>query len=920
MYAVFDRDLERMVAIKVLDRRWASDALEVDAFLAEARASARIDHAAVVPVFDVRRSDVPWFVMRRIVGSTIAEALSGYPRPAGLQRPRAVAMTMLRVSEAVAAAHRLGIVHCDLKPDNLLLGEHGEVWVADWGLSGSAETTSIRGTPAYMSPEQSRGGVATAGWDVYALGVILHELLYDAPPLSINHADWWHRRSIGERDAPSVEIQRLVPPALRAIVDCALEVDPHRRYASADQLTEDLRAFLADEPVSALHEGWFDVIARRFRRHRAIIATAGPLILLAGILGWLLAGERIRTYARWGSPVATADNPGWIDLSGGFVQQQGAVVSTGPFLNQRALRRSCQGGIAVAYEASFAPDQSEGDISIAFAAGLRPNAAEASLIDPIYALVCTWENTGARIRLADLTTVDAAPIRFQPGSWYAVRIELDQGRLTIAIDGRAVCAADVGGWDVPRHVVLYGVGPGKRWRNLRIWQRGLPERLPATAIGDAFMRATPSLPRQAAEHYRSAIEILSGREADDARLRLGVALTSAGDAAGALQVWNCITDVALAERAWTLGTRMFLAERRPDVALSSWRHLADRQTPAAQLAWSALMRAERQLPDAMLPVLRATGERMPRSYLVRETLGEQAILAQRWDEAIPLLAGIQPHLSSALLAAGRAREVIDDPLAPVSMHIAALIHCGRLDDALAVRPLVPSAHASALIAAGRAAEVIDAPWADLPLRAMAALALGDDVRAARDGSDIGGVRSRALRRLGRLDERLREQPYDSDALLEAGRIKDVAALRPQGVLRHRLAVVCAALAGQIPPAVGPPNLDNTASTVLCEVVVPSLRAGAGDDQAVHRLYETARDAAGLLKRRAAPLARAVRGAADEALPDGDRFLAAALRAELAGEPEARRHAWSAWLALPPFRRDPEDCPALLVLARSRAAH
>ncbi len=918
VYAAFDRDLERMVAIKVLDRRWLGDPLEVDAFLGEARASARIDHAAVVPVYDVQYDSVPWFVMRRIVGTNLHDALMSETPTVDLRRPRSVAMIMLRVAEAVAAAHRLGIVHCDLKPANLLLGEHGEVWVADWGLSPSAEETVIRGTPAYMSPEQATGGRATVVWDVFALGTILHELLYGRPLLSGDDPEWWRRRRAGERDPVPVQVARVVPPPLRAIIDRAV-APVGDRYADAGLLADDLRAFLADEPVAALREGMFTVAARFARRHRAILATAAPLLLLASLLGWLLVGERIRTYAHWGVPIASAVSPGWIDLSGSFVQQADAVVATGPFLNQRALQRSCRGGIAVEYDASFAADQPEGDISIAFAAGFRPNAAEASLVDPLYALVGTWENTGARIRLADLTAVDAKAIRLEPERWYRIRVELDEGRLSIAIDGDLACAAEVGGWDVPRHVVLYGVGPGKRWRNLRIWQRGLPERLPATAIGDAFLRTIPAQPRQAAEHYRAAVELLSGRDAEDARLRQGVALAVAGETAAATQVWSGIANVGIAETAWSHGVRVFLADGHTESALAAWRRLAGSRTPQAQLAWSAMLRnGRRRLPEAVVAELRAVGEQLPRSYLVRETLGELLAAEQRWDAALPLLDGIQPQQAMALLSAGRPREVIDDPLAPSTLRIEALIQAGRLDEALAHRPLIPSAHAVALIAAGRAVEVATAAWADPPLRAMAALAMGDDETAAREGSEIGGVRGRALRRLGRLEERLREHPNDIDALLLAGRIEQAAKLLPLGGARHGLEVVRAVQVGQVPPAVGPADYHSPASVILCDVVVPALRTTVGDRDASRRLEEAAQDASGMRIRRSAPLARAVLGRDAGAISEGDRLLAAALRAEMAGDPRIRQRAWQAWLALPPHRRDPDDGVALLILAGVRA--
>jgi len=273
-----DRLLDRDVALK--ECRTGADPDARARLSHEARISARLEHPNILPVYDAGDDDggTSWFVMRLVRGEPLGARLHGAPLDERLGALRAV----LAATEAVAYAHSRGVVHRDLKPDNILVGAFGETLVADWGLAArldaDAGTSGRVGTPGYIAPEQETGAPATPATDVFALGVVLFELATGADVA---------RRAPGPR-AP--EGQALLdaceaPPELRGIVRRATAADPQARYPTAEALATDLTAFLDGRRVAAHDYSPLELLGRLVRVWRAPLAVgAGALILLVGAL------------------------------------------------------------------------------------------------------------------------------------------------------------------------------------------------------------------------------------------------------------------------------------------------------------------------------------------------------------------------------------------------------------------------------------------------------------------------------------------------------------------------------------------------------------------------------------------------------------------------------------------------------------
>jgi eukaryotic-like serine/threonine-protein kinase len=254
VYRGTDTRLDRPVAIKVMDPRLAADPAFRGRIEREARSAARIDHPAVVDVYDqgeaqtgagtVLGDDGPllFLVMELVEGGTLRDVL----RARGALGVPAAFAVMEQVLSGLAAAHQLGLVHRDVKPENVLISRAGEVKMADFGLvtasaqAGASTAGMIMGTVAYLSPEQVATGSADARSDVYAAGIVLYELLTGAPPYSGDTAISVAYRHVNSDVPPPSQIAGDVPPELDELVLRTTRRDPAARPADAAAMLAEL--------------------------------------------------------------------------------------------------------------------------------------------------------------------------------------------------------------------------------------------------------------------------------------------------------------------------------------------------------------------------------------------------------------------------------------------------------------------------------------------------------------------------------------------------------------------------------------------------------------------------------------------------------------------------------------------------------
>ncbi|WP_072688648.1 Stk1 family PASTA domain-containing Ser/Thr kinase [Rhodococcus marinonascens] len=248
VYRGLDTRLDRPVAIKVMDPQFAADPAFLTRFEFEARSVARLKHPSLVAVYDQGHDRGHVFLVMELVdGGTLRELL----RERGPMPPHAVAAVVGPVLDALAVAHRAGLVHRDVKPENILISDSGEVKIADFGLvraAAASNTTSssvILGTAAYLSPEQVTSGVADTRSDVYSTGVLLFELLTGRAPFtgdtSLSIA---YQRINQDVPLPGSFIAG-VPPEFDEFVAEATHREPSHRFANAEQMGTSLRSIAA---------------------------------------------------------------------------------------------------------------------------------------------------------------------------------------------------------------------------------------------------------------------------------------------------------------------------------------------------------------------------------------------------------------------------------------------------------------------------------------------------------------------------------------------------------------------------------------------------------------------------------------------------------------------------------------------------
>src|SRR6266446_9528629 len=306
VYKARDSELDRVVALKLIRPELASNPQILQRFKQELILARQVTHKNVIRIFDLGQSDgIKFITMDFVEGQDLRSLLL----EKGKLAPEEAARIMLQICRALEAAHAEGVIHRDLKPQNIMLDAKGRVYVMDFGIARSAylpgmtQTGALIGTPEYMSPEQGRGEKLTERSDLFSLGIIFYELLtgkspyYSDTPL----ATLWKRMT--EKATPPVVVDPTLPQALSDIVAKALEIEPKNRFASAQEMAQQLEIWLGPSVGSST----IIVPAPRTAAYWMWASAALAILLVASVIAFRLKGPSRPKAAHGGVCVLVAD-------------------------------------------------------------------------------------------------------------------------------------------------------------------------------------------------------------------------------------------------------------------------------------------------------------------------------------------------------------------------------------------------------------------------------------------------------------------------------------------------------------------------------------------------------------------------------------------------------------------------------------
>ena len=416
VYRARDVVLNRKVAIKVLRDGLDDERRASRRFREEARITARLQHPNIVPTHDLvdRPGQLPLYTMRFLDGPTLKSAAIELHRDkdggrTDSQAFRRLLDAFLGTCDAIAYAHSQRVIHRDLKGLNIILGPFGESFVLDWGLAREVDaeedplarptvpldelpdefSRTIEGYPLgtmqYMPPEQADGRREAIGFhsDVFGLGAILYLILTGQPPYQGGtNTEILRKARSAEFPRPSALNPR-VPKSLEAICLRAMEKDPAKRYGSPVELSDEVKRWMADEPVRACPDGAAAKVARWSRKHQPIVAGAAALLLTAavgfGVGAWLVGQESLKVeaealHARTERDRAKAGFDGAIQVIDGVL---GVIVQDLPHVRDPALdsaRLKAADTVTRFADGLTAQELESPNARIALAAALRESA------------------------------------------------------------------------------------------------------------------------------------------------------------------------------------------------------------------------------------------------------------------------------------------------------------------------------------------------------------------------------------------------------------------------------------------------------------------------------------------------------------------------------------------------------------------
>ena len=563
VYELTDHNLERSVAIKILQNEYSESPRKVKTFIREALLTARLEHPNILPVYNLQITDDGdlYYTMKKVEGIPLSALLDPQKYDHNkdhqqlIQRYnnlREIIDVFIRVAETIAHAHSRGVIHRDIKPDNIMLDKHGAIRVVDWGIAIDEseieiQTGKMSGTPIYMSPEQAKRDIADHRCDIYALGSTLFHLLTRRLPVKIvNTETFWAHKRIGAISAITDEEKKRIPAPLIAICMKCLAVKADDRYQDAETLVNELKAFQIGGHIQAYRYGTWELAKHWFQHNRNNVKWACVLLITAIIAGSAYYYQYQKQFAGWGKPIYeqtfdTADNwqDDWEAITGHTTVRDGVMIADGNEDMKMFFKRPIQGGMCLEFDATLLPGCTPGDISVMYIPDIHNIVGQTQII---FLQHGARGNESSTI-LTPGGRVDYVLNTLEMGVTYKVRGEIDGKHIRLFLDGKLICSHELLFPVVSGYLGIYTFFDNKQIDNIRIYKKELPEITNIIETGDLLLEN--GLFDQAQARYRQISETHTGSAlGDEARYKYGLSKHKAGDITGAFEIWDSMKDTA----------------------------------------------------------------------------------------------------------------------------------------------------------------------------------------------------------------------------------------------------------------------------------------------------------------------------------------------------------------------------------------
>ena len=563
VFSVKDNDLKRDVAVKITDTERGKNAQVMVEFTSEAQVLAGLEHPNIIPIYDIDIDDNGkiYLSMRKITGHSLKKFLLQGGRdnkiPEEIDSPGKVVQIFLKICDALQYAHSRDRLHQDIKPENIMIGEFGEVFLIDWGSSSSSiNDECLKVTPGYMSPEQSIGDDTDQRTDVYSLGTTMFHLLYHRLPINApSLTEMMKKKREGIIEPLTEHEKSKVPPPLEAIIMKALKVKPEDRYQSIAEMTTDLLNYQMGQAVSVYRDTLFAFVRRSYNRHKRHIWYAFFILLLLSASFTVLWREKLKEIAYWGKPKYICSFEGkswqsnWVVMKGKFVNgKKSDIVSDSPGSSVIIFKKKLYGSTAVEMSAEMLEGYPIGDLSLMWIHDIEwgDDYQIKGLNDIYYFQTGAWNNTFCMIQKSPLRLAFAPKI-LKPGKRYLIRIEIDVCTLRLFLDGEKICEYTRYLPFNEGYIGIYAYNSGKSFSNIKIYSKGVPEKVGILVVGDELFRNKEFNAAEKA-YKKIAAGTNNPKIREQALYREGLSLYLLKNTTDAFEVWRLIQDPLLKQR------------------------------------------------------------------------------------------------------------------------------------------------------------------------------------------------------------------------------------------------------------------------------------------------------------------------------------------------------------------------------------